>query len=141
VTNPHITFWQYVKQEPSDKFICLDCHGFLTITVNIISPEERNVAIPIGEDTIIADRDPVSISAEVLKDTLGTIERRFAVNDPLLMIELFPEGFEVSGLLEMADSSEEYKVTRFEVVFEKVKELAAKQGRHDLYRDEEAFAA
>ena len=47
----------------------------------------------------------MGISAEVLKDPLGTIEGRFVIDAPLLMIELFPEGFEVSGLLEMADTS------------------------------------
>ena len=53
--------------------------------------------------TVIADGDPVGISAEVLKDTLDAIEGGFAIDDPLLMIELAPESFKVLRLLEMAD--------------------------------------
>jgi hypothetical protein len=84
-----------VKKEPSDKFICLERHGLLTVIVGIIPPEKRNIAIPVGEDAVIADCDPVGISAEVLENTFGATEGRFAIDDPLLFIELFPEGFEV----------------------------------------------
>ena len=54
------------------------------------------------EEAVIADGDPVGISAEVLQDTFGAIEGGFAINDPLLMIELVPEYLKVPGLLEMA---------------------------------------
>ena len=111
------------------------------IVVGIISPEKRNRAVPDGEDAVIADRDPVSISAEVLKDTLGTIEGWLAIDDPLVMVKMSLEGFEGFGLLEVADTSGEYEISRFEAVFEKVKELAAEQCRHDPYVNEEAFAA
>ena len=33
-----------------------------------------------AEDAVIADCDPVGISAEVLKDTLDAIERRLAID-------------------------------------------------------------
>ena len=72
---------------------------------------------------MIADRDPVGISAEVLKDTLDAIEGRLAIDDPLLMIELVSESLEVPGLLERADTAGEYKGIRLEASFEKVKEL------------------
>ena len=90
-----------MQQEPSDKFIRLERHGLLTVIVGIIPPEERNIAIPVSKDTVIADGDPVRISAEVLKHTFGTTEGRFAIDDPLLFIELFPESFEVAWFLEM----------------------------------------
>ena len=54
-----------------------------------------------AEDAVIADGDPMGISAQVLKDTLKTIEGRFAIDDPFLMIELSPEYLKVLGLLEM----------------------------------------
>jgi len=130
-----------MKKEPSDKLVGLERHGFLAVVVGIISPEKRNSAVPDGEDAVIADRDPVSISAEVLKDTLGAIEGWFAIDDPLLMIELFSEGFEVSGLVEMADTTGEYEISRCEAVFQEVKELAPEQCRQDPYVNEEAFAA
>jgi hypothetical protein len=92
-------------------------------------------------DAVVTDRDPVSISAEVLKDTLGAIEGWLAIDDPLLMVKKALEGFEGSGLLEVADTSGEYEISRFEAVFEKAEELAAEQCRHDPDVNEEAFAA
>ena len=84
VTNPHITFGQYVKQESSDKFISLERHGFFAVIVGIITPEKRDMAIPVGKDAVVTDGNPVGISAEVLKDTFGAIEGRLAVDHTLL---------------------------------------------------------
>ena len=126
-----------MKKEPSDKFICLQRHGLLTVIVGIISPQKRDIAVPVVKDAVIADGDPVGISAEVLKNTLGTTKGRFAIDDPLLMIELFPEAFKVSGLLEMIDIAGEYKSTSFEALFEVIQKLAAEYRRHDLYMNKE----
>jgi hypothetical protein len=68
----------------------------------IISPQKGDLASLVGEEAVIADSDPVSISAEVLKDTFNPIEGGFAIDDPLLMIQLSPESLKVLGLLEMA---------------------------------------
>ena len=83
----------------------------------------------------------MGISAEVLKYPLGAIEGRFAIDDPLLMVELSSEGVEVAGILERTDTAGEDEIPRFEAVFEEVKELASEQCRHDPYGNEEAFAA
>ena len=130
-----------MKKEPPDQFICLQRQGLLAVTVGIISPEKRNMAVPVGEDAVIADGDSVSISAEVLKNTFGAIEGRFAIDDPLLVVEMSPERFEGSGFLEMADTAGEYKIIRREAFFEQIKELPSEQCRHDPYGNEEAFAA
>ena len=130
-----------MKKEPSDKLTCLQRHGLLTVVVCIISPEKRNSAVLDSEDAVVADGDPVGISAEVLKDPHGAIKGRFAIDDPLLMIKMSPEGFESPEFLEMADAAGEYEISRCEAVFEEVKELASEQCRHDPYGNEEAFAA
>jgi hypothetical protein len=75
------------------------------------------------EDAVIGDRDPVGISAEVLKDPLDAIERGLAIDDPLFTIELAPESLKVFRGFEMADTAGEYKSIRLEASFEKVKEL------------------
>jgi hypothetical protein len=141
VAYPHITRRQDVKKEPSDKFICLQRHGLFTVIVCIISPEKRDIAVPDVEDSVVADSDSVGISAEILKDPLGAIEGRFAIDDPLLLIELFSEDLEVPGLLEMADTAGEYKIIRREAFFEKAKELTSEQRRHDPDRNEKTLAA
>jgi hypothetical protein len=116
-----------MKKEPPDKLARLQRHDLFTVVVGIISPEERDIAVLDIKDSVIADRDPVSISAEVLKDTLGAIEGRFAIDDPFLMVKMSLEGCEGSGFLEVADTSGEYEIPRFEAFFQKVKELALEQ--------------
>ena len=81
------------------------------------------MAVMDVEDAVIADRDPVGISAEVLKDTLDAIEGRLAIDDPFLMIDLSPESLKVPGRLEMADTVGEYKRIGLEAFVKEVKEL------------------
>ena len=57
------------------------------------------------------------------------------------MVKKALEGFEGSRFLEMADTSEEYEISRFEAFFEKAEKVAAEQCRQDPYVNEEAFAA
>ena len=141
MTYPYIARGQYMKKEPPDKFIGLQRHGLLAVTVGIISPEKRNMAVLDSEDTVIADGDSMGIPAEVLQDPLGAIEGRFAIDDPLLVVEMSPERFEGSGFLEMANTAGEYKIIRREAFFEQIQELPSEQCRDDPYGDEEAFAA
>ena len=82
---------------------------------------------------MIADGDPVGISAEVLKNTFGAIEGRFAIDDPLLVVEVFSEGFEVCGIFEMTETVGKHEIIFFEVIVEKIKELASEQCRHHSY--------
>ena len=93
------------------------------------------------EDTVIADGDPVGISAEVLKDTLDAIEGGLAIDDPLFTIELAPESLKVFRRLEMRDNCGEYQIIRIKASFKTVKELPFEQGRHHPDRDEETFTA
>ena len=81
------------------------------------------MAVTGVEDAVITDRDPVGVSAQVLKDTLDAIEGGFAIDDPLLRIELAPESLKVLERLEMTDTVKEYKRIRLEAFVKKVKEL------------------
>jgi hypothetical protein len=141
VAYPHITMRQDVKEEPSDEFIRFERHGFFTVIVCIISPEKRDIAVPDIEDAVVADGDPVGISSEVLQYPLDAVEGWFAIDNPLLLIELFPEDLEVPGLLEVADTAGEYKIIRRGAFFEKVEELTSEQSRHDPDRNEKTLAA
>jgi hypothetical protein len=90
---------------------------------------------------VIADGDSVSISAKVLKNTLGAIEGRLAIDDPLLVVEVFSEGFEVCGIFEMTETAGKDKIIFFEVIFEKIQELASEERRHHPDGNEKTFAA
>jgi hypothetical protein len=78
---------------------------------------------------VIADSDPVSISAEVLKGTFGAIEGGFAVDKPPLGVEVFSEGFELFGIFEMTETIGKDQFLFFEGIFEKTEDLASEQGR------------
>ena len=130
-----------MKKESPDELIRLERHGLFTVLVRVISPEERNIAIMVGKDAVIANRDPVGISAKVLENTFGATEGRFAIDNPLLLIELFPEDLEVAWHHEMTDTAREDKFISFKTMLEVVKELASEQRRHDLYVDKESLVA
>ncbi len=98
------------------------------------------MAVTDVEETVIADGDAVGISAEVLKDTLNPIEGRLAIDDPLLMVEMVPESFEVVRLLEMVYPVGEYQLIRLEALLKEVQELPFEQRRHDPNGDEEPFS-
>jgi len=127
VSYAHISMGQYMKEEPSDELIGLESHGLLFITISIVPPAEGDIAVLDLEDTVIADRDPVGISAKVLKDTLSAIERRLAIDDPLFMIELSSEDFKDTWVFKMTDAAREYKVTQLKAAFEMIQELTPEQ--------------
>jgi hypothetical protein len=80
-----------MEKEPSDKLRGMQCHYLFFVTVGVITPEERYFIILKLDNTVIADSYPVGIPTEVLKDSFDTVKWRFAVDHPLLMVELFSE--------------------------------------------------
>jgi len=77
-----------MEKEPSYELISLESQGLLFIPIGVVPPAEGDITILDLEDTIIADSDPVGISAEIFEDTLGAIEGRLAIDNPFFMQEL-----------------------------------------------------
>lgn len=86
-----------MKEEPFDELSGLEGHGLLFISIGVVPPAERDSAILDLEDTVIADSNPVGISAEIFEDALGTIEGRLAIDNPFFMIELPSEDLNGRG--------------------------------------------
>ena len=141
VTDADIAWRQDMKKESADKLVGLEGHRLLAVMVGIIAPEEGDLAIAEGEDAIITDRDPMGISAEVLKDSVGALEGWFAIDDPLSMVEVPQEGFEVFGILERTEMGGKDQIPSLEAIFEEGEELAFEQCRQDSDGKEEPFAA
>jgi hypothetical protein len=129
---------QDMEEEPADKLLGLEQHDLLAVMVRIISPEEGNLAVPDGEEAVIADGDSVGISTQVLQDPLGASEGRFAIDHPFFMVERPPEGFEVSGTFELVGKDQ---LPALEGLFEEVQELTSEQRRQDPDGQEKPFAA
>jgi hypothetical protein len=111
VPDADISRGEHMKEEPPDELRSLEGHGLLFISIGVVPPAEGDITILDLEDTIIADSNPVGISAKVLKDTLGTIKGWFAIDNPFFMIELPSEDLKGSGILEMMDAAGEDKLT------------------------------
>ena len=116
-----------MEEEPADKLLSLEPHGLLAVLVRIISPTEGDLAIPEGEEAVIADSDSVGISAQVLQDPLGAGEGRFAIDYPLLMVERSEKGFEILGILERAEPAEKDQLPALKVLLEEAQELTSEQ--------------
>ena len=71
----------------------------------------------------------------------GFIEGRFAIDDPLLVVELSSEDFKSPWILEMMDTAGEDKLFILKTLPEMSQELAPEQCRHDSYGNEEPLAA
>ena len=141
MTHPDIARRQNMEEESSDKLVCLERHGFLAVLVCIIPPSEGDISVSDGEEAVIADGDSMGIPAEVLKDAPGAIKGRFAIDDPLLRVEMPQEGLEVSWILEMTETGGKDKIPSLKAIFEEAKELTPEQCRHDPHGKEEIFAA
>jgi hypothetical protein len=132
---------QDMEEEPADKLLGLEDHGLLAVMVRIISPEEGNLTVADGEEAVIADGDSVGISTQILQDPLGAIEGRFAIDDPFFTVERPPEGFEVSGALEITEVAGKDQLPALEGLLEEVQELTSEQRRQDPDGEEKPFAA
>jgi hypothetical protein len=130
-----------MKKEPSYELIDLESHDLFFITIGIVPPAEGDIASLKFEDAIITDSGPVGISAQILKNTLSSVERWLAIDNPFFIIELSSEHLKGSRVFKMTDATWEDKITRFKAVFQIVQELAPEQRGHNPYRDEKTFSA
>ena len=111
MSDAHISMWQYMKEEPSDELIGFESHGLLFAAIGIVPPAEGDIAVLNIEDTVVANSDPVCISAQIFKDALSSVERRLAIDNPFLVVELSSEHLEGFRVFEMTDTAGEYKIT------------------------------
>lgn len=77
-----------MKQKPSDKLLGVHRHDLGIVVVCVVSPPERDFVVFELHDPVVADCDPVGISAKIFKNTLSPIKGRFTVDDPLLFIQV-----------------------------------------------------
>jgi hypothetical protein len=113
-----------MKEEPSYELIGLESHGLLFITICIVSPAERDITVIDFEDAIVADSDPVGISAQIFKDTLCSVERWLTIDNPFFMVELSSKDFKGMWLFQMTDTAGEDEITRFKTAFQIIQELS-----------------
>jgi hypothetical protein len=83
VTNLVNASGQDVLKEPTNKLVGGQRHRSpLRITASLVS--EGDVAIIDRDDATVGDSNAVDIASEVFQDRLDALNRRFAVDDPVL---------------------------------------------------------
>ena len=70
VTDTHETIGQDVEQEAADKLLGLQRHDLFAIPVFAISIAQSDFAVFDLENTVVGERNPVGVAAEVVENGL-----------------------------------------------------------------------
>lgn len=132
---------QDVEKKATNEFLGAHGHDLDLVVIGIIPPSERDTVVVRFHDPVIADRYPVGVPAEILKNAFGPVERRFAVNDPLLLVQIGDQGIECRGLSKMAYRSGVNELVLGTESFQIGDKLSPKELRHHFDRQEKVIFA
>ena len=81
---PHLDkgSWQDVKEKSLNEFDGRKLAGL------VVAGSEYDMLVVDVENSVIGDGDPVGVQAEVAKEGVGSFERSFGEDDPILAIEV-----------------------------------------------------
>ena len=88
MTDAHKRVGKHMQQESSNKLLSTDCHLLALITVTAVSVGKCNQTIVYIHDAMVADGNPMGITAEIVKYFCRTIKRGFGIDHPVLFPEL-----------------------------------------------------
>jgi hypothetical protein len=74
--------WQYMEQEPAQKFIDGQRHQALFVFVSRVAPAEGDDAVGKSDEPMVRDRHPMGALAEIAKCVLRSTEWALRINDP-----------------------------------------------------------
>lgn len=119
---------QNVEQEPSHELKDVQAHRSGMVVVTRCSVPEPNVCVVVGDQAMVRDGNAVGVPTQIGHDVFGIVERRLAVDDPFFPVEVVQE----PGI--------ECQLSAPKQMPEFVEELAAKEPRHHLDRQEEIIS-
>lgn len=137
VANADETERQNVEKEAADELGGMDLFGApLAIALVVLVAEEDLLAFH-AEKALVGDRDPVSVTGEVLEDGLGTVEGSLGEDDPILVGELIEEVLEADGMTELAERISQHEKGLFVGVIEGTEKRLLEESREDTDLQEE----
>jgi len=80
VPDAHKAPRQHVQKEPPQKLIQRQPHPPLLVVVRRVAPSEHDLFVLEGHQTVIGDRHPVRVTAEIAERVFGSAERTFGVD-------------------------------------------------------------
>ena len=108
---------QDVEQEAAQELLRIERHGSLLISVGIIFPAESNLVLLESHEAMVGDGDPMGIAGEIAEHMMGTAERWFGVDDPVLTEQGTQEGAEGLLVFERLERSGEGELVLLESAF------------------------
>lgn len=97
----------------------------------VIFPLERDLAVFVGEKTLIGYGDTVRITAEVFNRLLGAAEGRFRVNNPFAVFQRTQQCRKGEGILKRLDGAGKLKLSLVESVFQIFEKAPPEQAGED----------
>ena len=79
---------QHMQQEATQELIDRQSQESLLVFVSGVAPAEGHLVFSEGNETVVGNRNAMSVGAEVTKHLLGSTERRFAVDHPARRVKL-----------------------------------------------------
>lgn len=129
-----------VEEKTAQELIHRKRHSALLVAVRRISPTESDVAICQGNQAMVGDGHSMGIAAEVFENMFRAAKGPFAVDDPIVAIELPDQGAEslrVGKVLELAMKA---NLALCECTLQRCGKLAPKDAAQHFDRKKEGIA-
>src|SRR5579859_1949022 len=115
VSDPNEAPCKNMLHEPAKELAGTHGHLALLVAVSIVFPAERDIVAVHGKQTMIADRDSVSVPPQVPKHLRRPTHGRLCVDHPILSKQGMDEGLEPCSVLQVRAGTEELEnAARFE---------------------------
>ena len=101
IANAYKALWKQMKQKAAQEFLCGQWHLFLHVSMRPVSPGECNFSILERNQAMVGNGHSVSVAAEIFENLLRPAEWPFAVNHPLVVVEVTNEGMKCLRIRKM----------------------------------------
>ena len=125
---------QDMEEETAQELLRSERHQSLLITVGIILPAESNLIMLEGHEAMVSDGHAMGIAGEITEDMMGTAERGFGIDDPVLTEQGTQESAESFLVLKRSKRAGEDQLALLKSSFESIDELAAKDPTEYTHR-------
>ena len=131
-----------MDEEPADKLRGIEGHGGVAVLLlgPVVLPLKGNAVFIEGDESRVSDSDPVGVTREVLKHSLGSGERRSGIDIPFAVTKASEETFEGAGMLKGFELAIEVQAVLSVEREEFIEEPASEQGGEHFDVDEEVLS-
>lgn len=140
VANAHKPWRQQVKQEASEELIRGECHDAFAVPVRGITAAEADVSVMESHQPAIGNRHTMGVSVQITQHVLGSTERWFGVDNPVLSKQETEPTGKGSRFAKRCELTAELECAFAKSELECGDELTAEDAAENLLRQEEGIA-